>query len=143
MEEKATQSIFKFLRYIVNDSVIRLKDNNISNNFRMNLNLDAETDGTNPISKLRITIDLSDTNEAISAHVSITGFFESTNCDKTQRDLFICHNAPAILFPYIRAYVSCVTSQSGIAPVIIPTVNLQKQSQNLFNQISQPTENPQ
>ena len=32
-------------------------------------------------------------------------------------------NAPAILFPYFRAYISTLTSLSGMQPVILPTIN--------------------
>lgn len=35
-------------------------------------------------------------------------------------------NAPAIAFPFIRAYVSNLTLQSGIDPVILPSINFTK-----------------
>ncbi|MEZ3531658.1 MAG: protein-export chaperone SecB [Muribaculaceae bacterium] len=76
----------------------------------------------------------------IAAHVVMTGYFESINCDEAQRNAFLCHNAPAILFPYMRAYVSCVTAQSGMSPVIIPTINLRKEGENLLAQISKASE---
>ena len=37
---------------------------------------------------------------------------------------FIGLNAPAILFPYLRAYVSNITALSGMQPIIMPTLNL-------------------
>lgn len=33
-------------------------------------------------------------------------------------------NAPAILYPFIRAYIATCTSQSGIPAVILPLINL-------------------
>ena len=33
-------------------------------------------------------------------------------------------NAPAILFPYIRAYISTLTNLSGYKPINLPTLNL-------------------
>lgn len=36
---------------------------------------------------------------------------------------FANQNAPAIAFPYVRAYISNVTLQSGFHPVILPSVN--------------------
>ena len=36
---------------------------------------------------------------------------------------FVNSNAPAILFPYFRAYISTLTSLSGMQPVILPTIN--------------------
>jgi len=32
-------------------------------------------------------------------------------------------NAPAIAFPYIRAFISTITLQSGYRPVILPSIN--------------------
>lgn len=32
-------------------------------------------------------------------------------------------NAPAIAFPYLRAYISNLTLQSGVEPVILPSIN--------------------
>ena len=47
---------------------------------------------------------------------------------------FVKINAPAIAYPYVRSYVSNLTLQSGISPIIIPTVNfvaLAKSKENL------------
>lgn len=35
-------------------------------------------------------------------------------------------NAPAIAFPYLRAFVSNITLQSGLEPVILPSINFVK-----------------
>ena len=35
-------------------------------------------------------------------------------------------NAPAIAYPYLRAYVSNLTLQSGATPVMLPTINFVK-----------------
>lgn len=35
-------------------------------------------------------------------------------------------NAPAIAFPYIRAYISNLTLQSGLEPIILPSINFIK-----------------
>ena len=33
-------------------------------------------------------------------------------------------NAPALLFPYIRAYISTLTNLSGFDPINLPTLNM-------------------
>lgn len=38
-------------------------------------------------------------------------------------------NAPAIAFPFIRAYISNLTLQSGFEPVILPSINFVKLAQ--------------
>ena len=45
---------------------------------------------------------------------------------KEQEELctYITQNAPPIIFPYVRAYISTLTGLSGIPPIILPTLNL-------------------
>ncbi len=38
-------------------------------------------------------------------------------------------NAPAIAFPYLRAFISNLTLQAGINPVILPSINFIKLSE--------------
>ncbi len=42
-------------------------------------------------------------------------------------------NSIAILFPYIRAFVSTITLQANIPPMIIPTMNLSSLKEDLEN----------
>ena len=37
---------------------------------------------------------------------------------------YFVKNAPAIVFPYIRSYISTLTTQSGYKPILLPTLNL-------------------
>jgi preprotein translocase subunit SecB len=37
---------------------------------------------------------------------------------------FFTLNAPAIIFPYLRAFISSLSVQSGHKPILIPTLNL-------------------
>lgn len=53
--------------------------------------------------------------------------FEGVTSIETVPDYFY-QNSIAILFPYIRAYVSLVTNQANIKPIILPTLNLTKLS---------------
>ena len=36
---------------------------------------------------------------------------------------FVKVNAPAIAFPYLRAFISTLTLQSGLEPIILPSIN--------------------
>lgn len=54
--------------------------------------------------------------------VEIAGIFSSdTEFDKKWEN-----NALAILFPYVRSIISCLTSQSGRSTIVLPTVNIVK-----------------
>lgn len=42
-------------------------------------------------------------------------------------------NAPAIAFPYLRAFISNLTLQSGFEPVILPSINFVQLTNDEFN----------
>lgn len=46
---------------------------------------------------------------------------------------FFYNNAIAILFPYVRAFVSTVTLQANIQPLVLPTLNLSDLQEVLKN----------
>lgn len=35
-------------------------------------------------------------------------------------------NGTAILFPYLRSFITTLTSNAGIPPLVLPTLNIQK-----------------
>lgn len=49
--------------------------------------------------------------------------FENINSFEEIPDFFY-RNAIAILFPYVRAYLSLVTTQANVPGIILPTLNL-------------------
>lgn len=57
--------------------------------------------------------------------VVVIGLFEfDRDVDEKLKSTFFNSSAPAILFPYVRAYVTTLTGLSGVNPVILPTLNL-------------------
>lgn len=64
--------------------------------------------------------------------IECTGFFKFEDVQDTdQIPSFFYRNAIAILFPYLRAFVSMVTLQANVAPVVLPTLNLSDLEQPL------------
>ena len=47
-----------------------------------------------------------------------------------QRNSFFDVNAPAILLPFVRAYISSLTSLSGFNHIILPTINFAARAEN-------------
>ncbi len=55
---------------------------------------------------------------------AVAQFLTNESLDNEFLDSSFCYiNAPAIAFPYIRAYVSNLTLNSGFNPVILPSFN--------------------
>lgn len=134
--ENTTRSSFQFIKYVVEDASIQINDSNISKRMNLNLKMQTNVREDSPACELSLMAELNDESSNLRIRVRLTGYFEAIDSDVTARDGFICRNAPAILFPYLRAYVSTLTAQSGIPAVIIPTVNLVKEGEDLFNKLS-------
>ena len=63
---------------------------------------------------------VSDDNNNLSVHVKSRAKFRTNqeNIDLVEK------NAIAIMFPYIRSYVSTLTTQPGISPIVLPVMNI-------------------
>lgn len=60
-------------------------------------------------------------------HLDYAGFFEAEEAitQDFMDSNFPVVNAPAILYPYIRSFISTLTMNAGMPAVILPTVNFQ------------------
>ncbi len=61
--------------------------------------------------------------------------FESVE-DKNLED-FISLNAPAIIFPYIRAFIANMTAQTGFGTINLPTLNLSSFKEQILNTLKE------
>lgn len=68
--------------------------------------------------------------------VSVFEFPQDADLEKYKSGYFIV-NAPAITFPYIRAYISNLTAQSGLFTITLPTFNLIKMGESLKDNIQE------
>lgn len=64
-------------------------------------------------------------NEIIKIEANIIGSFSCDECDETLRNTLLQKNTLAILFPYIRSQISLVTAQPGMAPIVLPPMNIE------------------
>ena len=68
--------------------------------------------------------------------ISIFEFDPAANLEEYKSSLFVV-NAPAIAFPYVRAYIANLTAQSGLFTVTLPTFNLTSLADDLKKNISE------
>lgn len=134
METKV--SAFKFENYIIRKSSI-------------NIGIEAESDKElkikiNPsglvesdVFKLMLDIQISNNSQTVLIDVSVESLFTfNREIEKENIQNYFCINAPAIVFPYIRAYISTLTALSGIDTLILPTLNLTDMGEILKNNIT-------
>ncbi len=68
--------------------------------------------------------------------VAVFEFDENADLENYKTGFFVL-NAPAIMFPYIRAYISSLTALSGLFTVTLPTFNLTTMGEALKNNIQE------
>ena len=117
---------FRFKGYKIVESHIAISP---QKEVSQNLNVEFEqTVGVNEEGcnmRLEMIANINDENRALSIKVKALGFFEfESDLTPDEKNVFFRTSASAILFPYVRAYITTLSSLSGVKPVILPTLNM-------------------
>lgn len=70
--------------------------------------------------KVELSVTVADKAENIKVFASATGIF---NTSQNYIEL-VERNAIAIMFPYLRSYISLLTTQPGMNPIVLPAINI-------------------
>jgi len=90
-------------------------------NVELGINVERELEKLSE-EEYRIVLEVmvTDGNEKVNIYVKCVANF---NTDQENMDL-IERNTIAIMFPYVRSYISTLTTQPGMAPVVLPAMNI-------------------
>ena len=86
---------------------------------------------------LELAVNIKDIDEGFQVAIITQSTFSypaDANIEDYKNGLFIT-NAPAIIFPYIRAYIASLTALSGLPTLTMPTLNLSGLGDELKNNI--------
>lgn len=127
-------SKFQFQGYKILKSVIELSEDSVLEN--QGLSLSFKTSGlvkkAESSFKLNLGVKINNSKGTVNIEIDAIGDFVF---DKTDEDndisSFFYNNASAILFPYLRAYISTLTNLSGLKPITLPTMNLSNLAEEL------------
>jgi len=120
--ENQTQSTFQFLGYLVQKAEISIPQKHIDEDeFEIEITPSGVCSGDR--FNLLLKVDVTNVDKSFSAKIEIIGFYHFKQGCEVVDDFFLL-NAPAILFPYVRAYISTLTAISGGPTIIPPTLNL-------------------
>lgn len=125
---KKQEAQFRFLDFKVVKSIYQIDTQKFKQGGKLDVNFKFPTEldfaqGNRISFPMEVLIENED--KSLRIQVGIIGIFES-DVDLTKEKSFVEISAPAIIFPYIRAYVSNLTSMSGIQPILLPTYNMTK-----------------
>ena len=70
--------------------------------------------------KITLELNVADPEEKLSVFVKGMAIFET----KQENQMLIERNTLAIMFPYFRSYVSTLTTQPGMTPIVLPARNI-------------------
>ena len=134
--DKALATI-QFQRYIVEKIDFRLNPSYSSQvenpeidldiSFNHKLAVDTEENFAQLTLSCEISKDYLDSNKPFFLAVEMVGLFSyDTILDSDKRKQLLLRNGSAILFPYLRAIISMITSISSIPALVLPTMNIAK-----------------
>jgi preprotein translocase subunit SecB len=79
-------------------------------------------------------VNIEDENKSFNIEIDAVAnytFESEIGIDNLSKFFYV--NAPALLFPYIRAYISTLTNLSGFEPINLPTLNMTRLGEDLKN----------
>lgn len=122
MEE---QKGLKFLRFDVL-KILFERDEGVGNN-KYNINVKETSqinDENTNLFRTVFVVDIVGTLKKVTLQINAIGYFELVGeiTDQVKQN-FLTISAPAIVYPYVRTFISNLTLQSGIGPVLLPPMN--------------------
>ena len=133
------KAAFSIENYIFDQVEIDLEKYNNKEDLKIDFQPTGFYDGHKKIFEIIFEVKVYEEGEDRSfVRIRCKGMFSFLNISSFE-DIpkFFYANSIAILFPYIRAYISLVTTQANVPGIILPTLNLSKLEDRLRNNTSQ------
>lgn len=132
MEIKKAQ--FRFIKYAITKTEMLFAVDCQQNNLSLSMEPQVSKLSDKNV-ELELAVAVENSDNSIDLKFNIVGYFEFDG-DIDSVKPFLAKNAPAIMFPYIRSYVSTITALSGMAPIILPTINVSKIGDTIIEQLN-------
>lgn len=132
MENKSS---FQFKGYKIHRSLIEIIDST-AEKLTVNFEPKGTINNSDNTFLLNLNVHIFDNDKNVNIEVDFLGEYTFTEKDDNFKS-FLYINAPAILFPYIRSYITALTALSGISPIILPTMNLSGLKEKLEKHITE------
>lgn len=134
MENK--KASIQFLKFLVRESHISFNE---IGEYKIALDFNAHAVVEQSVTKYHLFIQtkVKEDDDKFNIDVVAEAIFDYDGeiaIDDLKNGLFT-KNAPAIVFPYIRAYIASLTALSGVPTLSLPTLNLTKLGEDLMNNI--------
>ena len=136
MNKKVEKARFRFVEYLFKETSIKLTGEDISDDVEFGIEPNGIFEEDNKMFILTLNVLVKDKKSSLEVKMTVTGKFKYETNDIQELVPYLGFNAPAIMFPYIRAYITNITALGGMSPIILPTLNMENVGKELLDKIS-------
>ena len=136
MNKKVEKAHFRFVEYLFKETSIKLTGEDISDDVEFGIEPNGIFEEDKKMFILTLNVLVKDKKSNLEVKMTVTGKFEYETNDIQELVPYLGFNAPAIMFPYIRAYITNITALGGMSPIILPTLNMESVGKELLDKIS-------
>lgn len=136
MNKKVEKARFRFVEYLFKETSIKLTGEDISDDVEFGIEPNGIFEEDNKMFILTLNVLVKDKKGSLEVKMTVTGKYEYETNDIQELVPYLGFNAPAIMFPYIRAYITNITALGGMSPIILPTLNMESVGKELLDKIS-------
>lgn len=130
-------SKFQFKGFKIIRTLIERNDNEPSKKISLGFSPKGFINKKESNFQLHLDVKIEDENKSFNIEVIAVANYSFKNIEGLNKlDSYFFVNAPALLFPYIRAYISTLTNLSGFEPINLPTLNMSGLGDDLKNNTS-------
>ena len=84
---------------------------------------------------INVDVEITNLNNSLVLKMVCVGIFKYNSDDENLLLSFMSLNGPAIVFPYIRSFISSMSSLSGFETITLPTLNLSGYREQLIKDL--------
>jgi preprotein translocase subunit SecB len=118
-------SKFQFKGFIVKRSLIEQSGEKTSSDISISFDPHGLVNKNEQTYQLQLGAKIEDQTKTLIIEIdAVANFVFNAEIDESTLKSMFFINAPALLFPYLRAYISSLTALSGLKPITLPTLNL-------------------
>ena len=136
MNKKVEKARFRIVEYLFKETSIKLTGEDISDDVEFGIEPNGIFEEDNKMFILTLNVLVKDKKSSLEVKMTVTGKFKYETNDIQELVPYLGFNAPAIMFPYIRAYITNITALGGMSPIILPTLNMESVGKELLDKIS-------
>lgn len=130
----AEKSKFQFSNFVVQESHFILRERG-EYEFTFGFNPSGKVFPALGQFELYLDLEVREKTDLVRIDIKTVSFFTFEEGANISDNQFFTLNAPAIVYPYIRAYISTLTAQSGVVTINMPAMNLLSLGEHLGKNI--------